>query len=152
MTLRIRIMGNVDVINKAFKRYILHVMQGLKNGMTTLLRECADEALARHKHDGKPTHTKAPESYGWLLLHNGKEVAHWTNSGSRTSWEADALTKLRSEAKSCPGKGFCGIYLVDMDVHEGDAGRNPRRLDDVWETQMITNSLIHDIIMKRDVF
>jgi hypothetical protein len=112
---------NKRTINAAFKRFGILTEAIIENGMKRIMNEAMMIALATHDADHW-FHKSTGNSYGWLVLHDGKHVAHKVNEGLHG--EGDAYTELMGAARDVPQVGWVGILLASMgEVHDNAKGK-----------------------------
>lgn len=104
---------NSATIKRAFKRLQDNFDVVAEAGMKALLQNAMIYALTSHdqKHFG---HRITRDSYGWLLLHDGRAVAHEVNEGRHG--EGSAYSSLMDVSREVPAKGWIGILLASMEA------------------------------------
>lgn len=115
--------NNEKAIEQGFKEFRGGIDSIYEKAMRELLHDAMVYALAAH--DGSPHfgHVVTADSYGWLLLHDGKAVAWETNSGRHG--EGHAYTELMSVSREAPQSGWVGILLASMEAEM-------ERIRNVW--------------------
>lgn len=104
--------NNSRAIREGFKGLVSAKDLAIERGMKDLLQVAMMFALTGHDnvHFG---HKITRDSYGWVLLHDGKYVAHNVNEGQHGEGSAYAL--LMEKSKSV-GPGWVGILLASMEA------------------------------------
>lgn len=102
---------NDAVINRAFKRLKSNKDRVIEAGMKDLLDNAMLYAIGAHDHDHW-FHKSTADTYGWILLHDGRDVAHNVNEGRHG--EGNALGDLMAVSRLVSQKGWVGVLLAYM--------------------------------------
>lgn len=106
---------NERTIDRAFRRMVDNKDMVIEKKMIELLQNAVYFALRSHDetHD---MHINMGDSYGWVLLHDGKAVRHEITAGGDAEVEArsNAYTELMSVSREVPQVGWVGIILAGM--------------------------------------
>lgn len=103
---------NSDVIKNAFKAFKDNKDEIIRAGMYGLLEDAVQ--LALHAHDDKhKSHIEIGDTYGWMLVHNGKikEIAVVATDKN----EGKATQMLKAKRKDLPKKGWIGVVMAGME-------------------------------------
>ena len=100
---------NAKVIDNAFARFLATQEQRFLNGMCRSMDYASEEALMLHDAD-HPNHVTTPELHGWILFHNGIEVA------MEVMGNPDSQTDIRPLLRQVdrPANGWCGVVMAGM--------------------------------------
>lgn len=102
---------NNAVINRAFTRLKANKDRVIEAGMKDLLENAMLYAIGAHDHDHW-FHKSTADTYGWILLHDGKGVAHNVNEGRHG--EGNAYGDLMAVSRLVSQKGWVGVLLAYM--------------------------------------
>ena len=103
---------NKRIIDDAFKTLQKDADRLIERGFLAILPECVMYALASHDEEHH-LHTDYNDFYGWALLHNGKEVARWTN-------KPDKHGRVDEAVRSVPNETWVGIVIAGMRSYFSD--------------------------------
>lgn len=109
------------VIKNAFSRLLKNKDIILENGLKELLDDAMLFALGEHDQDHW-FHKSTENSYGWVVLHDGKGVAHKVNEGRHGG--GNAYEQLMAASREVPQTGWVGILLASL--RAGDENPRPR--------------------------
>lgn len=105
--------ANIKVINASIKQLKKEEKTNSQEGMLRYLQAAMKTALALHTDPRRQMHKKVADSYGWMLVHDGKMVDMGINGGKMTS--ASSVTeKLKSLVVSLPQEGWIGVVMATM--------------------------------------
>ena len=106
---------NNRTIDRAFSRMLTETDTAIESKMVELLKSAVLYALDAHDetHD---MHINMGDSYGWLLLHDGKPVKYEVTTGGDLEMEArsNAYTELMAVSREVSQIGWVGIILAGM--------------------------------------
>lgn len=103
---------NSRTITRAFRRLATSKDVVIEKGMRELLQKAVIYALQSHDSD-HVLHTLMGDSYGWLLMHDGKHVAHEVTTG-RMDKEGYAEVTLMAVSKEVKQEGWVGVVMAGM--------------------------------------
>ena len=103
---------NSDVIKNAFKAFKDNKDEIIRAGMYGLLEDAVQMALDAHD-DKHKSHIEIGDTYGWMLVHNGKieEIAVVATDKN----EGKATQMLKAKKKDLPKKGWIGVVMAGME-------------------------------------
>lgn len=102
---------NEKVIEKAFKRFQKNAEVIIKSGMYDLLSDAVNVALELHD-DTHRSHLSLGDTYGWMLLINGRiDKLEVTAHGDKVG---EATMMLKNYATRLPSVGIIGIVMAGM--------------------------------------
>lgn len=103
---------NTATINRLFKQAVKDVDLSVREGFEYMLElgvlYCLEEHDARHQN-----HLEIGDSYGWMLVRNGRKVSMKIHSASVDA-NANAVTMLSAVKKKVSKTGYVGIVLAGM--------------------------------------
>ena len=102
---------NNSVIEKGFSRLLSNKDRVIEEGMKALLENAMLYAIGAHDHNHW-FHKSTADTYGWILLHDGKGIAHNVNEGRHG--EGNALGDLLAVSREVSQKGWVGVLLAYM--------------------------------------
>lgn len=102
---------NAKVIKNAFDRLLKSKETILKRGMYRLLENAVKTALGLHD-DGHQSHLNMGDSYGWMLVVNGRIDKIEVESRGGESGQATAM--LRTYVGKVPPNAIVGIVMAGM--------------------------------------
>ena len=97
---------NAMVIRQGFARLVANRDRLIERGYRAILPECVMYALASHDAEHH-LHTDINDFYGWALLHNGRELARWTN-------RPDNHGRVDEAISSVPQSEWVGVIIAGM--------------------------------------
>ena len=102
---------NDKVIKNAFDRFLKNKELILIKGMSELLESAVQTALELHdeKHQ---SHITIGDTYGWMLVNDGKIVKIKVEASGRKIGEATSM--LRTYVDKMPKAGLVGIVMAGM--------------------------------------
>lgn len=103
--------ANAKTIQNAFARLVKNENEIIRSGMYGLLEDAVQTALAAH-NEAHQKHIEIGDTYGWMLVHNGKieEIVVEANSDNR----GNASEQLRKQLSKLPKKGWVGVVMAGM--------------------------------------
>lgn len=112
MSAEYNMVRNKRIINDAFKTLQKDADRLIERGFLAILPECVMYALASHD-EGHRLHANYNDFYGWALVHNGNEVARWTN-------KPDKHGRVDEAVNSAPNETWVGIVIAGMRSYFSD--------------------------------
>lgn len=114
--------ANSRVIKAAFARLKAGEQSTVEAGMKSLLQEAMEYAIRTHdeKH---PNHVQGKGDYGWVLMHDGRQIAIRTNAPDNSGPARAQLEKVaQSQGGGSGWHGFLlaymlGYYSVDYEMN-----------------------------------
>lgn len=103
--------ANEKTIQDAFARLVKNKDEIIRAGMYGLLEDAVQTALAAH-NEMHQMHIEIGDTYGWMLVHNGKieEIVVEANSEN----QGNASEMLRNQLSKLPKKGWVGVVMAGM--------------------------------------
>jgi hypothetical protein len=122
---------NDKVIKSAFSRLVANKDTIICNAMYGILEDAVNVALGLHEEDGEhPGHLEIGDTYGWLLMHDGRIKEAVVKSIDPNI--GDALDQLYEEAAFTYDKGWVGIVM---------AGMHPNYFSIRFETEVLSETI-----------
>lgn len=126
--------NNQKVIRSAFRRLAGSKDSAIESGMKDLLENAMLFAIG--EHDNRHWFHKATaNSYGWVLLHDGRAVAHKVNEGRHG--DGNAYGNLMEVSREVSQAGWVGILVASME------GENPMFFAVDYEIGLLQETAIH---------
>lgn len=110
------IQDNNKKIRNAFDKASKIAMQRELFSMIALLEYGVNQCLRHHDPDHQ-NHLNDGDSYGYILLKDGRELKRRIYSGNGDA-EANANSALDKVKGYCPTTGWCGVVLAGMLPYE----------------------------------
>lgn len=103
--------SNDRTILQAFARLSQNKDEIIRAGMYGILEDAVQTALEAH-NDMHQMHIEIGDTYGWMLVHNGRieEIVVEANSDNR----GNASRQLREQLGKLPKKGWVGVVMAGM--------------------------------------
>ena len=103
--------ANEKTIQNAFARLVKNKDEIIRAGMYGLLEDAVQTALAAH-NEVHQAHIQIGDTYGWMLVHNGKieEIVVEANSDN----QGNASEMLRKQLSKLPKNGWVGVVMAGM--------------------------------------